>query len=52
LFIFIIGNYLICCNLGDIINFNKKNNQIFNLSNEHKPNNKNEYEKIIKKMEK
>ena len=48
--IFIIGNHLICSNLGDsraiLI---RKNNEIYNLSNDHKPNNKNEYERIIKK---
>ena len=51
--IFIIGNHLICSNLGDsraiLI---RKNNEIYNLSNDHKPNIKNEYERIIKKMEK
>jgi serine/threonine protein phosphatase PrpC len=48
--IFIIGNHLICSNLGDsraiLI---RKNNEIYNLSNDHKPNNKSEYERIIKK---
>ena len=48
--IFIIGNHLICSNLGDsraiLI---RKNNEIYNLSNDHKPNIKNEYERIIKK---
>ncbi len=48
--IFIIGKHIICSNLGDsraiLI---KKSNEIVNLSNDHKPNNKKEYERIIKK---
>ena len=48
--IFIIGKHIICSNLGDsraiLI---KKSNEIINLSNDHKPNNKKEYDRIKKK---
>ena len=48
--LFIIGKHIICSNLGDSRAILIKNsNEIVNLSNDHKPNNKKEYERIIKK---
>ena len=47
--VFIIGNHLLCSNVGDsraiLI---KKSNEVFPLSNDHKPNNYYEKERILK----